>query len=505
MKEPTPSTVFLSYAQGDRGYQDRMLAFADRLTELGLDVLFDQYEPNPDKGWTKWMEDGVRRSDFILVFCTPAYYERAIEEQVPGTGLGAQTEVSMIYSLVSSEPDQRKKVQTVQFDKPNVQTIPLLIRPSNRFTPKKAELEDDEFERLYRLLTKQTLERPKKGKLQKLDDRRGSRPTKADRLPARPRTSAPRSGIPAVAFGKPSPQVDCDVEKEPTKRGARSKKTVQDRKQASQKLNLAREACRDKMFDKSARLCKEAKLLGARPRTANRILTEVYLRSHRWPQAKALFEERIKHGERLTLVDDIRMHIARYHSEDDEIERESIERIAQEHAADHEVQAELGKFLDRIGDRAAAVECFEASLSRKRTPLILMELAVVRWRDGDFAEATELLEEASKKDKRDPLIWANLGVGRAEMNLFGLAIEALRQSLAVRPDYQFSRYALAEIYAMMGDAEAAIEPLRELVANKYYGLPRLLTERTFDPIRKTPKFKKFLASVPAKLLSASSV
>lgn len=59
----------------------------------------------------------------------------------------------------------------------------------------------------------------------------------------------------------------------------------------------------------------------------------------------------------------------------------------------------------------------------------------------------------------------------------------------------------AEVYALMGDAEAAVEPLKELAKNRYYELGRILTERTFDPVRSSDVFIQFVSSIPSELLT----
>src|SRR5205823_5051635 len=96
--------VFISYSHDSEKHAAHVLDFADSLVARGIDVRFDQYEPNPDIGWPLWMETNLDAADFVLMVCTETYYRRVMRQEKAGKGLGVQWEGSAIYNRIYDNP-----------------------------------------------------------------------------------------------------------------------------------------------------------------------------------------------------------------------------------------------------------------------------------------------------------------------------------------------------------------------------------------------------------------
>jgi len=498
--------VFISYAHGDRDFQDRVLALADRMEILGLELVFDQYEPNPGQGWTKWMLDGVRNSDFVICLCTPAYHERVNEDQAEGTGLGAQWEGTALYNLLQNKPDERQKVQVVQLEKLDASVIPLPILGNNRFVLQEFDLADEQFEALYRVLTKQPkVERPSRGSIVDLPTHRASRPEGLETFPPKERTEVPRSGAEPAAVHMQMAAGSSESNGK-GKRGGRPGRAPGQgdllQRLARKKFQEAWAARDDDRLEDAVRLAQEAQGLDGSLLGAISIEARSYHELRQWAEAAEALGRYLGLSKVVTPEDEFRYHVAKLFAGDPGATTARIEEIVRQSPDNVEMKLCYSAFLEDSGDREVAKGVLFEAIERNRDPELMTQLAVIEWRDGNVAKATALLEEAVLLNSESPNVWANLGVGRAEMRRFGLGIEALRRALALRPRFQFAQYALAEIYALMGDAEAAVEPLRELVRNRYHFLSRLVTERTFDPIRSSEVFQAFLGSIPSELLKS---
>lgn len=105
--------VFISYAHDTEEFADKILDFSNRLREDGIDASIDQYEESPPEGWPRWMESQIRESDYILVICTKAYYEKAIGSQ---NGRGVSWEVNIVYQHIYDAYTNNTKFIPVIFD-----------------------------------------------------------------------------------------------------------------------------------------------------------------------------------------------------------------------------------------------------------------------------------------------------------------------------------------------------------------------------------------------------
>lgn len=164
-----PSTVFISYAQGDPGIDKRALAIADRLETLGVEVVFDQYEPPPPEGWDMWTREGLSRSDYVLCLFTESYFN--------------ETNRWLIDKIKSLPKGWSKAIGVVFEDSPLTGLSPF-FSAIQRFSLGGPDLSDPGFQDLYRVLTDQPkVKRPERGSVVRLVEEAGNDASPAVELP----------------------------------------------------------------------------------------------------------------------------------------------------------------------------------------------------------------------------------------------------------------------------------------------------------------------------------
>lgn len=163
----TPS-VFISYSHDSPEHADRVLEFANRLVDEGIDVILDQYEPAPAEGWPRWMDRHIRSVDFVLMVCTETYFRRVMDEEEIGKGLGVKWEGNLIYQHIYNADTRNTRFIPGLFKDCRLEHIPTPLQGATHYrldTPKG-------YEDLYRRITKQPLiKKPKLGKLHPLPPR----------------------------------------------------------------------------------------------------------------------------------------------------------------------------------------------------------------------------------------------------------------------------------------------------------------------------------------------
>jgi hypothetical protein len=87
--------VFISYSHDSEAHRACVLEVATRLRSEGVDAWIDRYEPAPQEGWPRWMQEQIERADFVLVACTEVYKRRFEGQEEPGKGRGATWEVKL--------------------------------------------------------------------------------------------------------------------------------------------------------------------------------------------------------------------------------------------------------------------------------------------------------------------------------------------------------------------------------------------------------------------------
>jgi SEFIR domain. len=65
------SEVFISYRQTSTKHKQRVRDFAERLRDVGLNVILDQFVAGgPNEGWPKWSSDNALNAQFVLIIGT---------------------------------------------------------------------------------------------------------------------------------------------------------------------------------------------------------------------------------------------------------------------------------------------------------------------------------------------------------------------------------------------------------------------------------------------------
>ena len=160
--------VFISYSQDSQEHMEKVLALANRLRAEGVDAVLDQYEVSPPEGWPKWMDRQIENAGFVLVVCTPTYYQRVMGTEEEGRGLGVRWESTLLYQDIYDAGGETTGFIPVLFKGGKYKDIPKPIRGATYYPVEQAE----GYEGLYRHLTGQPrTEKPELGKLRALETR----------------------------------------------------------------------------------------------------------------------------------------------------------------------------------------------------------------------------------------------------------------------------------------------------------------------------------------------
>ena len=149
--------VFISYSHDSDEHRARVLALSNRLRDDGtegmggIDCQIDQYEVWPEHGWPHWCSSQLKKSQFVLVICTPTYLRRYEKTEVPGRGLGVTFEGHIITQELYNAQGENKKFIPIIFAEDDRKHIPLELQGATQI------LLPDHYEALYRLLTDQPL------------------------------------------------------------------------------------------------------------------------------------------------------------------------------------------------------------------------------------------------------------------------------------------------------------------------------------------------------------
>jgi hypothetical protein len=120
--QPKPLRVFVSYSHDSAEHAERVLALADRLRRDGLDAWIDQYDPEPEDGWPRWMVDEIDKADRVLAICTQTYRRRFEGKETKG-GQGVDWEGAILTDELYRR--RRRFVVPVVFDQTDVEHLPV--------------------------------------------------------------------------------------------------------------------------------------------------------------------------------------------------------------------------------------------------------------------------------------------------------------------------------------------------------------------------------------------
>ena len=142
--------VLISYAHSD-DHTSAVLTLADRLRSDGLDAWIDQYEQAPPAGWRAWMEDQLRRADFVLIVASERYRGRAESSGPLEVGRGVRFESTLILDDLYEAGMWNVKYVPVVLLEADRDQVPAPLRSYQRYSL----YHPGAYERLLRHLTGQ--------------------------------------------------------------------------------------------------------------------------------------------------------------------------------------------------------------------------------------------------------------------------------------------------------------------------------------------------------------
>ena len=125
--------VFISYSHDSAEYTRRVRALADQLRKDGIDARIDQYTPDPDEGWSKWMRTQVKEADKVLLAFTETYQRRYEGDEEQGKGLGATFEGVIVTQALYESGGRNEKFRPVVFEVADVRFISDELRRFNHY------------------------------------------------------------------------------------------------------------------------------------------------------------------------------------------------------------------------------------------------------------------------------------------------------------------------------------------------------------------------------------
>jgi TIR domain len=148
--------VFISYSHDSPEHSDRVLALSNRLRALGVDAELDRYHERPPQGWPHWCDEQLRpeTSSFVLIICTPTYRARVENRVGADEGRGVYWEGAIVYNYLYNAKGNSRFIPVLLDDAPET-AIPLPLDGHTRYHIRAFQLQDPDFESLYRELTRQ--------------------------------------------------------------------------------------------------------------------------------------------------------------------------------------------------------------------------------------------------------------------------------------------------------------------------------------------------------------
>src|ERR1051326_3260474 len=151
MCQVTAIRVFISYSWDDDLHKARVLDFAQRLRQDGIDAWIDQFTPFAPRGWDAWMQDEIARASFVLCVITKSYADRFLGRTPPGVGRGVKWEGSIISDAIYRADSTNTKFVPIFFDQNDAghAPFPLSVHVDLSYVL------PDGYDPIYRLLTDQ--------------------------------------------------------------------------------------------------------------------------------------------------------------------------------------------------------------------------------------------------------------------------------------------------------------------------------------------------------------
>jgi len=96
----TPPKVFVSYAWESETHKLWVKSLAWSLRDDGVDAILDQWEMAPGDQLPLFMEESIRKSDFVLIVCTPKYKAKS-DSRKGGVGYEGDVMTAVAFTGVS--------------------------------------------------------------------------------------------------------------------------------------------------------------------------------------------------------------------------------------------------------------------------------------------------------------------------------------------------------------------------------------------------------------------
>lgn len=130
----TNPKVFISYAHSTEEFSNRILEFSNKLRDLGIDAIIDQYEESPPEGWPRWMENEIRASDYVLVVCTKTYLNK-INSFDNKEGKGVNWEINIVYQHIYDCYSNNTKFIPIIFKDSTIDEVPTPLKSATFYFP----------------------------------------------------------------------------------------------------------------------------------------------------------------------------------------------------------------------------------------------------------------------------------------------------------------------------------------------------------------------------------
>jgi hypothetical protein len=141
--------VFISYSHDSPLHRERVLAFAQKLREDGIDARLDRFV-DPPEGWARWTAKEIERADFVLAVCTAVYASRFLGGEPAVTeGRGSRWEALLLTQKIYERGGHNSHIIPILFDELGDEHIPAPLKGTRYYYMEAS------YESLYRRLTNQ--------------------------------------------------------------------------------------------------------------------------------------------------------------------------------------------------------------------------------------------------------------------------------------------------------------------------------------------------------------
>lgn len=157
-----PPTALVSWAhkntdwsrEQEKEWETAVRSLVERLRANGIDAHIDlYYQSDPSIDWTRWGQEMVRDSDFVIVAVSTAWKQRWEGTNVPTAGAGAVVEADTLKGRFNeNQHDFQKRTLIVVLPGSSEDALPADLHRLNRFHVTEFADTDGGIQRLLRML-----------------------------------------------------------------------------------------------------------------------------------------------------------------------------------------------------------------------------------------------------------------------------------------------------------------------------------------------------------------